>query len=83
MAGFGAERAARDDRGLVGRDGVLVERRLGQVPSHLGETLETELVGATGAVPHTRLLHAIFPAANAPLARIPQTIAPLAKSARP
>ena len=39
-------------------DGVLVERRFGQVPVDLGEVFETEFVGAIGAVPHTRFLHA-------------------------
>ena len=58
MAGLGAERAAGDDRRLAGGDGVLVERRLGQIPVDRGEIFEAEFVGAVGAVPHTRFLHA-------------------------
>ncbi len=58
MAGFGAKRAAGDDRRLAVADGKFVERGFGQIPVHAGEVFEAEFVGAVGAVPHTRLLHA-------------------------
>ena len=58
MAGFGAERAAGDDRGLAVRDGMLVERRLEQIPVDRGQSLEAEFVGAVGAIPHPSFLHA-------------------------
>ena len=59
MAGLGTERAARDDRAFARCDGMLVESRFGQIPVNGGELFETEFVGAIGAVPHTRFLHAM------------------------
>jgi hypothetical protein len=38
---------------------MLIERRFGQIPVNGGELFETEFVGAIGAVPHTRFLHAM------------------------
>ena len=68
VAGLGAERAAFDERGFAGGDGMLVKRRLGQVPVDRGELFEAEFVGAIGAVPHTRFLHAKSSQTGGPLA---------------
>jgi hypothetical protein len=57
VAGFRAERAALDDRGLAGGDGMLVERRDVQIPVDRSQVLEPEFVGALGAVPQSRFLH--------------------------
>src|ERR1700675_147599 len=57
MAGFGAERAAVDERALVVGDGVLDQHGVGQVPVDAGEIFKAEFVGAVGAVPRTRFLH--------------------------
>ena len=56
-AGFRAQRAALDDRGLARRDGMLVKRGRGQIPMHRAQIFETEFIGAEGAVPQTRFLH--------------------------
>src|SRR5262249_44672054 len=56
-AGFGAERAALDDRALAVRNRVLVKRSLQQIPMDRREILEAEFVSAVGAVPQTRFLH--------------------------
>ena len=67
VTGLGAERAAFDQRGFTSRDGMLVERRFGQVPAHRRQILETEFIGAIGAVSHTRFLHANSSPASGPL----------------
>ena len=56
-AGLRADRAALDQRRLPCCDGVLVERRRGQIPMHRAQPLEAEFIGAVGAVPQTRFLH--------------------------
>ena len=58
VAGLRAKRAAGDDRGLLGRNGMLIERGLEQIPVDRGKLLETEFIGPVSAVPHTRFLHA-------------------------
>src|SRR6185437_2856098 len=58
VAGLGAERAAFDDGRFLAGDGVFVQRGFGQIPADLGEPLETEFVGAIGAVPQPQFLHA-------------------------
>jgi hypothetical protein len=60
VTGFGAKRSARHDRSFSGRNGMLVEQRLGEVPVNCGEILEAEFVSAVSAVPHTLLLHPKF-----------------------
>src|SRR5262249_39294058 len=57
VTGPGAQCTAHDWRGLARRNGVLIECRLGQIPAHLGQILETEFLGTIGAVPHTTLSH--------------------------
>src|SRR5580700_10459692 len=57
MAGFGAERAAVDERALVVGDGVLDQHGVGQVPVDAGEIFKAEFIGAVGAVPRTGFLH--------------------------
>jgi hypothetical protein len=61
VAGLGAKRAARDQLSFADRQGVLVERRLGQIPMHGAKIFEAEFVRAVGAVPYTRFLHARSP----------------------
>ena len=56
-AGLRADRAALDQRRLPCCDGVLIERRRGQIPMHRAQPLEAEFIGAVGAVPQTRFLH--------------------------
>ncbi len=56
-AGLRADRAALHDRGLAGRDGMLVERRRIEIPVDRSQVLESEFVGAVGAVPQSRFLH--------------------------
>ena len=56
-AGLRADRAALDQRRLPCCDGMLVERRRGQIPMHRAQPLEAEFIGAVGAVPQTRFLH--------------------------
>ena len=56
-AGVGRKRAARRQHRLAAADRVLIERGLGQVPMNGSQALEAGLVGANGAVPHTRFLH--------------------------
>src|ERR1700680_1545489 len=57
MAGFGAERAAVDERALVGGGAVLDRHWFWQVPVDAGEIFKSEFVGAVGSVPRTRFLH--------------------------
>ena len=56
-AGLRADRAALDQRRLPCCDGMLVERRRGQIPMHRAQPLEAEFIGTVGAVPQTRFLH--------------------------
>ena len=57
-AGFGAKRAALDQRAFAVPDRMLDQDRIGQIPVHAGEVFKAEFVGAVRAVPHTRFLHA-------------------------
>jgi hypothetical protein len=61
MAGFGAERTARDNRSLAVADCVLVQRSIGQIPTQFGEMPEAEFVSSVRVVPHTRFSHANLP----------------------
>src|SRR5262249_45106321 len=56
-AGLGAEGAALHERAFAISDCVLHQDGVGQIPMNAGEILETELIGAIGAVPHTRFHH--------------------------
>jgi hypothetical protein len=56
-AGLGTERAALDDGAFPVGDGVLVERRLQQVPMDRRQFREAEFVSAVSAVPRPCFLH--------------------------
>src|SRR6516225_142970 len=56
-AGLGAEGAALHERAFTISDRVLHQNGVGQIPMSAGEILETELIGAIRAVPHTRFYH--------------------------
>jgi hypothetical protein len=60
MACLGAERTASDDRRLTVTNGMLVERRFGQVPVDRRKIVQAEFVRAKGAVAQTRLFHEIL-----------------------
>ena len=53
-AGLGAEGAALNQRAFAVSDRVLHQNGVGQIPMDAGEIFETELLGAIGAIPHTR-----------------------------
>src|SRR5262249_14048248 len=52
-----AQRPARDDRGFVRGDRVLIEYRRGVIPMDGFEVFDAKSVGAVSAVPQTRFLH--------------------------
>src|SRR5215472_8130857 len=56
-AGLGAEGAALHERAFTISHRVLHQNGVGQIPMSAGEILETELIGAIRAVPHTRFYH--------------------------
>ncbi len=56
-AGVGGQRPAGGELRFTARDGVFVERGLGQIPMNGGEIFEAEFVRAIGAISGTRLLH--------------------------
>ena len=56
-AGLRAKRAALHQRAFVISDRVLHQDGVGQILMSAGEILETELIGAIRAVPHTRFHH--------------------------
>src|SRR6516225_8999407 len=56
-AGLRAKRAALHQRAFAISDRVLHQDGVGQIPMSAGEVLETELIGAISAVPHTRFYH--------------------------
>src|SRR6516165_2672395 len=56
-AGLRAKRAALHQRAFAISDRVLHQDGVGQIPMSAGEILETELIGAIRAVPHTRFHH--------------------------
>jgi hypothetical protein len=56
-AGLGAEGTALHERAFAISDRVLHQDGVGQIPMNAGEILETELISAIGAVPHTRFHH--------------------------
>ena len=57
-AGLGAERAAFDHVAFLGVERVFVKLLGGEVPMHPRQILQAEFVGAVGAIPKTRLVHA-------------------------
>ena len=78
--------AALNQRAFAVSDRVLHQNGVGQIPMDAGEIFETELLGAIGAIPHTRFhLSLRFPLALAGRflapAELPERPPPLHSSA--